>query len=343
MSKASNTNIQELTPLIPPQLLIHNFPSNDTIAQHVLNGREEIQNILDGKDKRLLAIVGPCSVHDLGAALAYAKKLKILAAELKNKLCIVMRVYFEKPRTTVGWKGLIYDPHLDGSADINEGLSTARKLLLQINELGVHTATEFVDTITPQFIADLVGWAAIGARTTESQIHRTLASGLSMPVGFKNNTAGDVSVAVNAVVAASHPHRFLGITPQGLSAIVDTKGHQHCHVILRGGAKGTNFDANTVQQTAALLAKQKRPTKVMIDCSHGNSDKDYKKQADVIKSICEQVQQPNHNIMGFMLESNLVEGNQPLSDNLTYGQSITDACVNWEETETLLRTVADQL
>jgi 3-deoxy-7-phosphoheptulonate synthase len=311
--------------------------------RHVANSRQAIENIIQGKDKRLLAIVGPCSVHDKTAALEYAQKLKHLADELNDKLCIVMRVYFEKPRTTVGWKGLINDPHLDNSFAVNEGLQLARALLLEINQMGVMAATEFVDTITPQYIADLISWAAIGARTTESQAHRMLASGLSMPVGFKNNTSGNVNAAVNAVLAASRPHHFLGITQTGTAATVATQGNPCCHIVLRGGSRGTNYDPASIQKASALLTKRNLRANVLIDCSHDNCNKDYTKQCLVIESLCQQLQNNEHHIMGLMLESHLIEGRQTLQadEKLNYGQSITDGCIGWNETETLLRKLAN--
>jgi len=345
VNKITNTRISEIKPLLSPEMLLHNLPSDDGVMQRVAGKRQEIENIIKGKDKRLIAIVGPCSVHDDKAALEYAEKLKTLEEQLNDKLCIVMRIYFEKPRTTVGWKGLINDPHLDNSFAINEGLTIARKLLLEINRLGIAVATEFVDTITPQYIADLISWAAIGARTTESQPHRMLASGLSMPIGFKNNTSGDIKAAVNAVLAATHPHRFLSVTEQGLAAIVGTKGNDTCHVILRGGAKGPNYDIDNIQTTAKLLAKNHLPAHTMIDCSHDNCNKDYKQQAKVIDELCCQLQNSEHHIMGFMLESNLIEGRQDLQigTSLTYGQSITDACIDWQETKKLLQKIAKKI
>ncbi len=347
MNNIKNTCISEIKPLLSPNEVMRQLPADADIIQQVNAGRQQIKTIIKAKDKRLLAIVGPCSVHDKAAAVEYAAKLKVLADELRNNLCIAMRVYFEKPRTTVGWKGLINDPHLDNSFAINDGLLLARELLLEINKIGIMVATEFVDTITPQYIADLVSWAAIGARTTESQPHRMLASGLSMPVGFKNNTAGDVAAAVNAVLAAAKPHRFLGITPEGRAAIVATTGNDYCHIALRGGSSGPNYDATSVNQAAELLAQRGLITKLMIDCSHDNCGRDYTRQAKVVISICQQLQTGlqtgEQHIMGFMLESNLIEGQQTLQVGvkLNYGQSITDACVGWEETEILLRKIAE--
>lgn len=345
MTQITNIRISKIKPLLSPEMLVHNLPSNDNIMQHVQSGRQHLEAIIKRKDKRLIAIVGPCSIHEKTAALEYAQKLKILANEVKDKLYVVMRVYFEKPRTTIGWKGLINDPDLDNSFAINKGLTLARELLLEINALGVFAATEFVDTITPQYIADLICWAAIGARTVESQPHRMLASGLSMPVGFKNNTAGNIKAAVNAVSAAVNPHRFLSVTEQGFAAIVDTKGNNSCHVILRGGEKGTNYDAVNVEMSAELLTQYNLPVHVMVDCSHDNSNKNFKRQKNVIDDLCVQLKDDSHHIMGVMLESNLLEGRQDFKPGvkLTYGQSITDGCIGWEQTELLLRKIADSV
>jgi 3-deoxy-7-phosphoheptulonate synthase len=337
-----NIRIRTITPLLSPDMVMHKLPLPIEIERHVKQSRLQIARIIDGSDARLLAIVGPCSIHDSVAALEYARKLKKLADKLKDRLCIVMRVYFEKPRTTVGWKGLINDPHLDNSFAINDGLLLAREILLEINNIGLSTATEFVDTITPQYIADLVGWAAIGARTTESQPHRMLASGLSMPVGFKNNTAGDIKSAINATLSAQDPHRFLSVTEQGIGAIVVTEGNDQCHIILRGGTGGPNYSAHHVQEASRLLAQNNLNARVIVDCSHDNCDKDYQKQKHVVDNICQQLQSNDDNIMGFMLESNLKPGKQALNnkENLVYGQSITDGCVDWHETEELLHKIA---
>lgn len=335
--------IKALRPLVSPAIIIEELPITGEIANLVAKTRQVAANIIHGRDKRLLAIVGPCSIHDPTAALEYAKKLKKAAAEFENELLIIMRVYFEKPRTTVGWKGLINDPNLDGSFNVNHGLHVARKLLLEINNLGVPAGTEFLDTIIPQYISDLISWGAIGARTTESQIHRELASGLSMPIGFKNGTTGNVQIAVDAIRAAHHPHHFLGVTKDGISAIVGTAGNADCHIILRGSNTGPNYDAENVTACAKLLHEADLPTRLMIDCSHGNSRKDYKKQKLVVDSVCEQLQQGSKNICGVMIESNLVAGNQALlhGRDLVYGQSVTDACVSWEETKPLLKNLAN--
>jgi 3-deoxy-7-phosphoheptulonate synthase len=298
--------------------------------------------ILNHDDDRLVVVVGPCSVHDCQAALDYAQRLAKVAEPLSDELRIVMRVYFEKPRTTVGWKGLINDPHLDGSFAVNQGLRLARRLLLDVIALGLPAGCEFLDPITPQFFADAVTWGAIGARTTESQVHRQLASGLSMPVGFKNGTSGDTQIAIDAIRAANHPHCFFGVTEQGLAGIVETRGNQDCHVILRGGHDGPNYDRACVQTALATLRQNNLPERLMIDASHGNSSRDYRRQPLVVKDIAEQVSSGERGIVGVMLESFLVEGRQDLSDptRLTYGQSVTDACISWEATESVLEVLA---
>jgi 3-deoxy-7-phosphoheptulonate synthase len=287
-------------------------------------------------------VVGPCSIHDPVAGVEYAMRLRILAEQHQDDLRIVMRVYFEKPRTTVGWKGLINDPHLDGSYRINEGLRIARKLLLDLAALGLPAGCEFLDPISPQFTSDLVSWAAIGARTTESQVHRELASGLSMPVGFKNGTGGGLQMAIDAVRAASHPHSFLGVTEQGLAGIVVTTGNPNCHVILRGGRQGPNYDRAHVQRVLAMLRDEGLAPRVMIDASHDNSGKDHRRQPDVVRDVAAQIADGERGIAGLMIESFLVEGRQELVDpgQLTYGQSVTDACVGWDTTATLLRELA---
>ncbi|HUK63752.1 MAG TPA: 3-deoxy-7-phosphoheptulonate synthase, partial [Dongiaceae bacterium] len=299
--------------------------------------------ILNGADDRLVVIIGPCSIHDPEAALDYARRLRTLADELAADLRIVMRVYFEKPRTTVGWKGLINDPNLDGSFAINEGLRLARRLLLDLAEMGLPAGCEFLDPITPQFISDLVSWGAIGARTTESQTHRELASACSMPVGFKNGTDGGVQIAIDAVRAAAHPHRFLGVTEQGLAGIVSTRGNPDCHVILRGGASGTNYDAISVQKTLAALRDAGLPARLMIDASHGNSEKDHRRQPLVVREVAAQLAQGESGIIGVMMESFLVDGRQNLTDRalLVYGQSITDACLGWDATVPVLHELAE--
>ena len=339
--KTRDLHVESNRPLLPPAILAEELPLTEAGSQVVAEARDEIIQILNGSDDRLLVVVGPCSVHDPAAALDYARRLVARRQALRADLCIVMRVYFEKPRTTVGWKGLINDPRLDGSFVINEGLRLARRLLLDLVALGLPAACEFLDPITPQFISDLVAWGAIGARTTESQVHRELASGLSMPVGFKNGTAGSVQMAIDAVGAASHPHRFLGVTEQGLAGIVATRGNPDCHIILRGG-KQPNYDAASVSSALALLRKAKLAPRLVVDCSHGNSSKDYRRQPVVAREVAAQVAGGERGIAGVMLESFLVDGRQDLGDpaKLTYGQSVTDACMGWEMTEPVLDELA---
>lgn len=343
MQLTDNLHIKQLRALASPNLIIDALPLTDTIAKTVKQARDEISHILNGDDDRLLVVVGPCSIHDPNAAMDYAKRLHAYAQQHQDTLCLVMRVYFEKPRTTIGWKGLINDPDLDGQFNINKGLRIARHLLLDINQLGLPTATEFLDTTIPQYIADLISWAAIGARTTESQIHRQLASGLSMPVGFKNGTTGNVQIAVDAVAAASHDHHFLGVTRDGVAAIVSTNGNPDCHVILRGSTQGPNYDTETISKTIKGLTAYQLHPRVMVDCSHGNSYKDHTRQRDVALTIAEGIRQNDRHVFGLMIESNLVAGKQALTDasTLTYGQSITDACIDWNETTGLLDQLAD--
>ena len=334
--------IAQLRPLIPPAILMEELPLSERASHTVADTRRALDAILAGEDDRLAVVVGPCSIHDPQAALEYGERLLAKATALSGELCIVMRVYFEKPRTTVGWKGLINDPHLDGSFDINNGLRTARGLLAQLADMGLPAGSEFLDTISPQFIADLICWGAIGARTTESQIHRELASGLSMPVGFKNGTDGNVQIALDAIGAARHQHHFLSVTKQGISAIVETAGNTHCHLILRGGSKGPNYDADSVEAAADKLRAAEVPHRIMLDCSHGNSDKDHKRQPAVARDVAAQVAGGSRDIFGVMLESHLVEGNQKQQEGseLVYGQSITDACIGWEDTEQVLQELA---
>lgn len=338
----SNLRIAGIRPLVPPTILVEQLPLPAESARAVGRTREEISRILRGQDDRLLVVVGPCSIHDCAAGLDYARRLAALADELAPDLRIVMRVYFEKPRTTVGWKGLINDPRLDGSFAINEGLHLARGLLLDVVALGLPAGCEFVDPISPQFLADVVTWGAIGARTTESQVHRNLASGLSMPVGFKNGTSGDTQIAIDAMNAATYPHQFLSVTEQGLAAIVATRGNRDTHVILRGGQSGPNYDAASVRQTLAAMRAAGLPPRLMIDASHGNSNKDFSQQPHVARAIAEQVAQGEWGIIGAMLESFLVAGKQQLTDrsHLVYGQSITDSCLGWEGTVPVLHELA---
>jgi 3-deoxy-7-phosphoheptulonate synthase len=338
-----NLRIAGIRPLVPPLILMEQLPLPDAGAVLVHRTRTELRRILAGDDDRLIVVVGPCSIHDPAVALDYAAKLADVAKEHANELSIVMRVYFEKPRTTVGWKGLINDPHLDGSFAVNEGLYIARRFLLDVIELGLPAGCEFLDPVSPQFLADAVSWGAIGARTTESQVHRNLTSGLSMPIGFKNGTSGDIQIAVDACNAASYPHQFMSVTEQGVAAIVETRGNRDTHLILRGGSSGTNYDAESVAKSLAALKKAGMPERVMIDASHGNSNKDYRRQPDVIRSVAEQVAAGQRGIIGVMLESFLVDGRQDLANRaaLVSGQSITDSCMGWEMTVPVLKTLAE--
>lgn len=333
--------IKEIKELRTPAAVIAEVPITEAVAQVVAGSRNAQHKILHGADDRLIVVMGPCSIHDPKAALEYAHKLKACRDKYADDLEIVMRVYFEKPRTTVGWKGLINDPDLDGSFQINKGLKMAREVLMSVNSLGLPAGTEFLDMITPQYIADLVSWGAIGARTTESQIHRELSSGLSCPVGFKNGTDGNVKIAVDAIKAAQHPHHFLSVTKEGRSAIVSTTGNEDCHVILRGG-KAPNYDAASVEAAAQEIGKSGLAARIMIDASHGNSSKVPKNQVGVCESIAEQLAAGDRRIMGVMVESHLVEGRQDLEPGkpLTYGQSITDGCVGWDDSTQVLDTLA---
>jgi 3-deoxy-7-phosphoheptulonate synthase len=341
--RTDDLRIEGLRPLIPPAILMEELPLGEEASTLVWQSRSEIARIVGGSDDRMLVVVGPCSVHDTEAAIDYARRLAAVKQRFREELCIVMRVYFEKPRTTVGWKGLINDPHLDGSFAINEGLRKARRFLLDVLALGLPAGTEFLDPITPQFIADLVSWGAIGARTSESQVHRELASGLSMPVGFKNHTEGNVQIAIDGMRSAAHPHHFLSVTKQGVAAIVGTKGNRDTHVILRGGTKGANYSAADVARVVADLQKAKLPGYLMIDCSHANSGKDHAQQPKVIKDVCAQVAEGSRAVMGVMLESFLVDGNQNHESGapLVYGQSITDKCLAWDRTEPLFTDLAE--
>src|SRR5881394_3895021 len=325
--------IEQIRPLIPPAILMENLPLSEKASTTVAESREAVARVLRQQDDRLVVVVGPCSIHDVDAAREYARGLHTLAAELSDALVVVMRVYFEKPRTTVGWKGLINDPRLDGTFRVNEGLNLARSLLLDLAEMGVPSGCEFLDTITPQYIADLVSWGAIGARTTESQVHRELASGLSVPVGFKNGTDGNIQIAIDAVQAAGHPHHFLSVTKQGLASIVSTRGNADGHIILRGAATGPNFGPDAVASTTAALKKAGLRLVVMIDCSHGNSGKDPRRQPEVAAEIGRQIAGGSSAIVGVMIESHLVGGRQDQTPGkpLTYGQSITDACLAWDD------------
>lgn len=340
-ASTDDLRIAEMEELISPAALISELPVSDTTTQTVSHARRAIHNILTGEDPRILVVTGPCSIHDPDAARDYAERLQATASRLADDLFIVMRVYFEKPRTTVGWKGLINDPDLNDTFNINKGLHLARSLLLDLGDMGVPCGTEYLDLISPQYIADLIAWGAIGARTTESQTHRELASGLSCPVGFKNATDGDVQVAVDAIGSASQPHHFLSVTKGGHSAIFKTAGNQDCHVILRGG-KQPNYDMFSTDDTAALLAKANLPARIMIDASHANSRKIPARQIHVVQDIATQIARGNQDIFGIMIESHLVEGRQDVRDDqpLTYGQSITDPCISWTDTYTVLEELA---
>ena len=341
--RTDDLRISGTNPLISPAVLNYYLPVTEEVSELVFQARRQASNILDGHDDRLLVVLGPCSIHDPKAAIEYGERLLPLMERHAADLQIIMRVYFEKPRTTVGWKGLINDPHLDDSFDINHGLRVARGLLLDLAKMGVPAGTEFLDTISPQYIADLVAWGAIGARTTESQVHRELASGLSMPVGFKNGTGGSVQIALDAIQSASRPHHFLSVTKQGVSAIVSTTGNNHCHLILRGGKTGPNFEKKQIDEVLLMLEEQHLPPHVMVDCSHGNSRKDYRNQPLVAANLANQIADGSKAITAVMVESNLVEGNQKLVPDLsqmTYGQSVTDACIGWDDTLEVLEKFA---
>jgi 3-deoxy-7-phosphoheptulonate synthase len=343
LRRTDDLRIQDVRPLIPPAILLEEIPLSDRASNVVAEARAAIATILAGGDDRLVIVAGPCSIHDTQAALEYAGRLKDIAESTKDALLVVMRAYFEKPRTVVGWKGLINDPDLDGSYHINKGLRLARRLLLDVNELGLPTGSEFLDTQIPQHIADLTSWGCIGARTAESQVHRELASGLSMPVGFKNGTDGDTQVAIDGVLAARRQHWFPGVTKQGVSAILQTTGNEFCHVILRGGTRtGPNYSAERIEGVSAALARADAPARLMVDCSHGNSQRDPKRQAVVAADLARQIAGGSHRIFGVMLESQLVPGRQDyrVGVPLVYGQSITDACIDIDETATILEELA---
>ncbi|MFZ1863169.1 MAG: 3-deoxy-7-phosphoheptulonate synthase [Polyangiales bacterium] len=338
-----DVRIEGLRPLIPPAILMEEIHPGDEAISRIADARRQIADIVHGRDDRLVLVVGPCSIHDPEAALDYARRLKALRDQHDEELFIVMRTYFEKPRTTVGWKGLINDPKLDGSFDINHGLRVARGLLSSLAELQMPAGTEFLDPISPQFVADLVSWGAIGARTTESQVHRELASGLSMPVGFKNGTRGTVVIAVEAVKAARHPHHFLSVTKQGLTAIVATKGNLDCHVILRGGTNKPNYSPETIVETVKMLEAEGLDGRLMVDCSHANSGKDHEQQPAVANAVARQVAEGSKGIFGVMLESFLVGGRQDTKPGVepTYGLSITDACMSWDATVPIVESFAE--
>ena len=338
MRQIQDVHVLAAEPLIAPHLLKVEMPVDEGIARTVVEARETIRAILAGDDRRMLCIVGPCSIHDPDAALEYARRLARLKQATSRSLYVMMRVYFEKPRTTVGWKGLINDPHMDDSCDMREGLRIARRLLIEINRLGLPAGTEMLDPITPQYIADLVAWTAIGARTTESQTHREMASGLSMPVGFKNTTEGNLQIAINAVQSARRPHSFLGITQDGVSAVIRTSGNPDTHVVLRGGRK-PNYDRTSIEECSRMLAAAALEPRVMVDCSHAQTSKDYSKQPEVFRTLVDQARAGSRAIIGAMLESNLEAGNQPVNSDrskLKYGVSVTDPCIDWPTTERCL-------
>ena len=345
-SPARDVNVVSANQLITPVELVSQIPLTPDAERTVLEGRERIRRVLSGEDGRMMMVVGPCSIHDEKAAVEYAGRLRTLSRELEDRLLIVMRVYFEKPRTTVGWKGLIYDPRLNDTFDINEGLRTARRLMRSVAEMGVYTGTEFLDPIVPQYLADLVCWSTIGARTTESQTHRQMASGLSMPVGFKNGTDGSAQIAVDAMLSAKSAHAFLGIDHDGRTAVISTRGNPDGHLVLRGGRSGPNFGAESIAEALRLLGDADVRSELLVDCSHGNSDKDHRRQQIAFKDVVNQRVAGNESIIGCMLESNLNPGAQKLNggdlSTLQYGVSVTDACIGWDETETLLRWASSQ-
>ena len=336
MHQTSDINVSQTLVLPTPAELIAEYAKTETQAEFISASREEIHRIIFGDDKRLLLVVGPCSIHDIDSGIEYARKLAALNERVKDRILLVMRVYFEKPRTSVGWKGLIMDPDLDSSANINKGLRVAREFLRDVIDLGLPTSTELLDPITPQYIADLVSWAAIGARTTESQTHRQMASGLSMPLGFKNGTDGGLPVAINAIKAASHSQTFLGINREGQASAVTTNGNPNCHIVLRGGKDGPNYDRASVEKTTAALVDAGLTNAIMIDCSHANSNKQPEHQPEVFDSVIEQIREGNDSIIGAMIESNLKAGSQSFpvpKEQLQYGVSITDGCIDWQTTE----------
>ena len=340
--QTDDIRISGMQELLPPESLMEDQPISESSSKLVFESRNKISQIINQNDDRLIVVVGPCSIHDPKAALDYAGNLIEASKKYEETLQIIMRVYFEKPRTTVGWKGLINDPDLDNSFNINKGIALARQLLRDLNDLGICAGTEFLDVITPQYLADLVSWGAIGARTTESQVHRELASGMSCPIGFKNTTEGDIKVAVDALKSAKMPHMFLSVTKEGRSAVFSSSGNEDCHVILRGG-KEPNYEPEHIDVTSNLLTESGLRASMMVDMSHGNSSKQHKKQIDVCKNICNQLSSGERRITGVMIESNLIEGNQSITNkkDLVYGQSITDACLSWEDTEGCLASLSE--
>jgi len=339
MIKTNNLKVTSITPIIAPADLRQVFPMSDSSREFVSRSRERIKEIIQRSDRRLMVVVGPCSIHDPAMALEYAQRLSALSRRVDDQLLLVMRVYFEKPRTTVGWKGLINDPDMDGSHLISKGLGIARSLLCKITDLNIPVANEMLDPITPEYVADLISWGAIGARTTESQTHRELASGLSFPIGFKNGTDGNLQIAIDAMIAARASHSFLGINREGRTSIIQTAGNPDVHIVLRGGSRKPNYHPEDILHTEEILAKNGLPATVMVDCSHGNSNKDYRRQPEVLEAVISQVVAGNRSISGLMIESCLEEGNQKIcsdQNKLKYGVSITDACINWETTEKIL-------
>tara|TARA_B100001559_G_scaffold241989_1_gene204996 strand:- start:760 stop:1818 length:1059 start_codon:yes stop_codon:yes gene_type:complete len=342
--RTDDLRIIETQELSTPGEVRRELPVSDTSAKMIMDSRKIIENILEEKDDRIFIVIGPCSIHDPLAAMDYAKRLKKISSKLSKNLFIIMRVYFEKPRTTIGWKGLINDPMLDGSFKINEGIRIGRKLLLDIVNLNIPTGTEYLDLISPQYIADIISWGAIGARTTESQCHRELASGLSCPVGFKNGTDGNLQIVFDAIKSASGAHHFLSVTKEGNSAIFSTSGNSYCHTILRGGSKKVNYDEKSIDEVSARLDKANLPQQIVVDCSHANSMKDHKKQMIVVDDLAKQLSNGEKRIKGLMIESNLVEGNQNINNkDLVYGKSVTDACIGWEDTEKVLYTLSEAI
>ncbi len=343
MIRTEDLNVIGVERLTTPIQLKRLLPLSEKAAATVVKARKTVKEILDDRDKRLLMIIGPCSIHDPRIAIEYAGNLRKLIPQVEQTLFVIMRVYFEKPRTTIGWKGFINDPDLDGSHHIDKGVRLARQILLELNEMGVPCATETLDPITPQYLADLIAWSAIGARTTESQTHREMASGLSMPVGFKNGTDGDLEVALNALRSANEPHHFLGINHEGEASVVSTSGNKYAHLVLRGGKSGTNFDAISVRTALDALAEVNLREKVMVDCNHANSGKDPMRQELVLRALIHQIKDGRNSILGAMIESNLEAGNQSIGPEMRYGVSITDACLDWENTRRLLLDANDQL
>ena len=341
MQSTDDIRIDDIRALVPASVLLDEFPISENASKVIFNARQQISKCIHGKDDRLVIVVGPCSVHDYDAAIEYGRRLVESAKKYENELVIIMRVYFEKPRTTVGWKGFINDPDLDDSFNINKGLRGARGLLLELSDMGMPCGTEYLDVISPQYVSDLISWGAIGARTTESQVHRELSSGLSCPIGFKNGTDGNMQVAVDAIKSSVSPHHFLGVTKNGTTAIFSTKGNKDTHIILRGGKTGPNYSEKHIAKAIEQQNHSGLSARLMVDCSHGNSEKDYTRQPIVSASVADMIARGDTNVFGLMVESHLEEGNQKISENMVYGKSVTDACVSWETTETILSNLAD--